>query len=70
MIKEVKKYKKWFEEFALNSFAYEVNGNKYYFVTYKKREKETGYAVISLDGKSKDEHLEAFPKLITILLVQ
>ena len=64
LINEVKKHKKMFENYALNPFAYEINENKYYFVTYKRKEKETGYAVISLDSPLKDEYMEALQKLL------
>lgn len=64
LIKEVKKYKRLFEDYALNPFSYEINGNKYYLVTYKRKEIETGYAVISLEGHLKDEYLQALPKLV------
>lgn len=65
LIREVKKHKKWFEDYGLNPFAYEVNNHKFYLAVYKRNNKEKGNAIISLDSNSKQEHMEAFPWLVT-----
>lgn len=65
LLRIVKKYKKWFETYSLNPFAYEVNGHSFYVVIYNKNNNVMGEAVISLDSKAKkEEYLEAFPWLI------
>lgn len=64
LMKLAKKHKKLFEQYALNPFAFVINGHHYYIVTYIKRGKFINCAVISLDSNNKEEHLAAFKWLI------
>ncbi|MBM7715936.1 hypothetical protein JOC94_002947 [Bacillus thermophilus] len=64
LMKEAARYKKWFEGYTLNPFAYDINGRKYHYVLYhgNKTSDFKGYAIISLDGGPKSEYREAiFP---------
>ncbi|MBM7715937.1 hypothetical protein JOC94_002948 [Bacillus thermophilus] len=64
LMKEAARYKKWFERYSLNPFAYDINGRKYHYVIYhgSKTSDFKGYAIISLDGGPKSEYREAiFP---------
>jgi hypothetical protein len=64
LIKEAAKYKKWFELYSINPYSYSVNGHSYYLVIYhgKSPQQFKGYAVVSIDGGSKEEYRSAlFP---------
>ncbi|WP_345242928.1 hypothetical protein [Pontibacillus salipaludis] len=63
--KKAKQLKKMFEEYRINPFAYLINDEKYYTVTYKRMEKLKGLAVISTKESNitQEEFVEAFTKL-------
>jgi hypothetical protein len=59
-----KKHKKWFEKVFINPYGYEVNGSKYFLTLYKRKEKTTGYSVITAEKFDSEDALKAFEKLI------
>ncbi|WP_404453887.1 hypothetical protein LG329_04480 [Virgibacillus necropolis] len=64
LIKLAKKYKKLFENYYINRFAYIVNGNPFYFSNFKRGDKTTGYAILSPDSNNKEDHLIAIKPLL------
>ncbi|MFC4558647.1 hypothetical protein ACFO3D_10545 [Virgibacillus kekensis] len=64
IIKLAKKQEKWFENYYINPYAYLVNGNPFYFSSFKKGDKTKGYAIISPTSKNKEDHLQALKPLL------
>ncbi|GGD20287.1 hypothetical protein [Pontibacillus salipaludis] len=69
--KEAKALKKLFEDFNISSFAYKLNGDRYYYVAYVRGSKLKGQAIISTKGSVSQEEFEhvfnklTFAKLLT-----
>lgn len=62
--KEAAKYKKWFESYSINPFSFPINDHTYHLVIYHGNNPQhfKGYAVISDNGGTKEEHRKAlFP---------
>ncbi|WP_404453886.1 hypothetical protein LG329_04475 [Virgibacillus necropolis] len=64
LIKIVKKHKKIFETYYIKRVAYIVNDMPFYLASFKRRDKTTGYAVLSPSSNNSEDHMRSLVPLL------
>ncbi|MFC4558646.1 hypothetical protein ACFO3D_10540 [Virgibacillus kekensis] len=64
LIKLVKKHKKLFEHYFIKPYAYIVNDSLFYFASFERRGKTTGYAILSPNSNNESDYMKAIKPLL------